>query len=54
MWKDFKKSSEERMGKSVDNIQSQMNTLRASGARYTYIDIYTYLCKYICIYKLYV
>eukprot|EP00596_Hydrurales_sp_CCMP1899_P007567 CAMPEP_0119036154 /NCGR_PEP_ID=MMETSP1177-20130426/3667_1 /TAXON_ID=2985 /ORGANISM="Ochromonas sp, Strain CCMP1899" /LENGTH=189 /DNA_ID=CAMNT_0006995539 /DNA_START=230 /DNA_END=799 /DNA_ORIENTATION=- len=38
MWKDFKKSSEERMGKSVDNIQSQMNTLRASGASTAMLD----------------
>jgi hypothetical protein len=47
MWKDFKKGTEERMGKSVDNIQSQMNTLRA---RYIHIYIYIYIYIYIFFY----
>jgi len=31
-WKAFKKGTEEKMSKSLENIQTQMNTLRAGGA----------------------
>ena len=37
-WKSFKKGTEEKMQKSVENIQNQMNTLRASGASPTMLD----------------
>ena len=33
-YKSFKKGVEEKMTKSVDNLQSQLNTLRAGQARY--------------------
>ena len=37
-WKPFKKATEEKMGKSVENIQTQFNTLRASGASTAMLD----------------
>jgi ribosome recycling factor len=37
-WKGFKKDVEGKMSKSLENIQSQMNTLRAGGASTTMLD----------------
>jgi ribosome recycling factor len=37
-WKQFKKTTEEKMVKSVENIQNQMNTLRVGGASPTMLD----------------
>ena len=37
-WKVFKKSTEEKMSKSLENIQTQMNTLRAGGASPAMLD----------------
>jgi hypothetical protein len=37
-WKQFKKATEEKMGKSVENIQNQFNTLRAGGANPAMLD----------------
>jgi ribosome recycling factor len=38
IWKTNKKSTEEKMTKSVENIQSQFSTLRASGANTAILD----------------
>lgn len=37
-WKTSRKSTEERMGKSLESLQSQMNTLRAGGANLSVLD----------------
>ena len=37
-WKPFKKATEDKMSKSVENIQAQLNTLRAGGASTAMLD----------------
>lgn len=37
-WKTSKKATEERMGKSLESLQSQLNTLRAGGANPNILD----------------
>jgi ribosome recycling factor len=38
VWKTFRKGTEDKMGKSLDSIQSQFNTLRAGGANPAMLD----------------